>query len=127
MSAGFPTDTLAQFGASADALNATLTDRAATKGGRVGATRGIQAQLLSGREAVTMLHAVISQQFRNDPTFLAAWNFARRVNMKSGAVRMTGNAAVPMVSPIQASTPSSATTPSAEQGTSVARTVSAAA
>jgi hypothetical protein len=54
---------------------------------RVGATKGIEQEIQSGREAVTMLHAVISKQFVGDPTFLAAWNAARRVTGKPGSVR----------------------------------------
>jgi hypothetical protein len=95
VSAGFPADTLAQLGTSADALQSALLDRANTKVGRVGATKGIEQQVIAGREALAMLHAVISRQFANDPTFLAAWNAARRVNHKPGAVR--SGSAVPAV------------------------------
>jgi hypothetical protein len=95
VSAGFPADTIAQLGTSADALQSALLDRANTKVGRVGATKGIEQQVLVGREALAMLHAVISRQFATDPTFLAAWNAARRVNAKPGAVRSVGVAPVP--------------------------------
>jgi hypothetical protein len=67
--------------------NAALVDRANTKVSRVGATKGIEQEIQPGGEAVTMLHAVISRQFAGDPTFLAAWNAARRVTGKPDVVR----------------------------------------
>jgi hypothetical protein len=85
---GFPADTIAQLAAAADAVQNALVERANTKVTRVGATKGIQEQLRTGREAVAMLHAVISKQFAGDPTFLAGWRAARRVTSKPGAVRL---------------------------------------
>ena len=84
---GFPADAIEQLVLATDALEAAIVGRANIRVARVGATKGIESQLLSGREAVTMLHAVISRQFADDPTFLAAWDAARRVKAKSGAVR----------------------------------------
>jgi hypothetical protein len=69
---------------------------------RVGATRGIEEQLRTGREAVAMLHAVLSNQHGDDPTFLAAWRSARRVVAKPGAVRLPASviALVPTPAPV---------------------------
>jgi hypothetical protein len=89
---GFPADTIAQLAAAADALGESLVERANTRVRRVGATKGIEADLLSGREAVAMLHAVIGKQFAGDATFLAEWRAARRVVGKPGAVRAIAGA-----------------------------------
>lgn len=93
---GFPADTIAQLASAADAVQNALVERANTKVGRVGATRGIEEQLRSGREAVAMLHAVIGKQFGGDPTFLAAWRAARRVVAKPGAVRLLAGFTTPV-------------------------------
>jgi hypothetical protein len=84
---GFPSDTIAQLEACANALQSSLEERANTKVGRVQATKGIDQQVQSGRDAVAMLHAAISRQFANDPTFLTAWDAARRIVAKPGRVR----------------------------------------
>ncbi|MDB4913909.1 MAG: hypothetical protein JWM95_1553 [Gemmatimonadetes bacterium] len=84
---GFPPDAIDQLGASADALLRALTDHANMKVARVGSTKGIEEQLKLGREAVEMLHAVISRQYAGDEAFLARWNAARRVTSKPGLAR----------------------------------------
>lgn len=85
---GFPADTVTQLGDAATAVDGALTDRANTKVHRVGATKGISEQALRGREAVTMLNAVISKQFVRDKTFLAGWRTARRIVAKPGVARV---------------------------------------
>lgn len=84
---GFPADVLTQLGAAADALEAALVDRANAKVGRITATKGIAERLQAGREAVAMLHAVVSRQLASNPTLLAGWNGARRVTSKPGVAR----------------------------------------
>ena len=84
---GFPADAVTQLGAAADALEAALTDRANAKVGRVTATRGIAEEIKDGREALAMLHAVVSRQLTSNPTLLAGWNSARRVTSKPGVAR----------------------------------------
>ena len=104
---GFPADTITQLAAAADAVNAVVVERANTKVGRIFATRGIEEQLRSGREAVSMLHAVLGRQFAGDHTFLAAWRAARRVVGKPGAVRVPADSAVPVRIPDGVTTPAS--------------------
>lgn len=86
--AGFPADTVAQLGAAAASLENAITERANAKVRRVGSTKGIQEELLKGREAVAMLNAVVSKQFVGDKTFLAAWRAAHRVTSKPGIARV---------------------------------------
>jgi hypothetical protein len=84
---GLPNDTVAELNTAADALDTAITDRANTKVGRVKATNGIGEELKLGKEAVGMLSAVITRQFADDKTFLAAWRAARRVTLKIGGLR----------------------------------------
>jgi hypothetical protein len=101
---GFPADTIAQLTAAADAVSAAVTERANTKVNRTNTTKGIEEAILDGREAVGMLHAVISKKFAGDPALLAGWHTARRVAAKPGVPRGTaGKSAVP-VAPASATT-----------------------
>jgi hypothetical protein len=84
---GLPADTPKQLADAADELQGLITARAASKVSRVGTTKAVMEHLMAGKEAVMILHAIISKQFANDPTFLAGWNNARRVQSKLGAVR----------------------------------------
>ncbi len=104
---GFPADTLTQLAVAADSVNAVVVERANTKVGRVFATRGIQEQLRSGREAVSMLHAVLGRQHAGDHTFLAAWRAASRVVSKPGAVRVRADSAAAVKIPDGVTTPAS--------------------
>ena len=97
---GFPADTVTQLGAAADALETALTDRANAKVGRVSATKGIAEEIKDGREAVAMLHAVVSRQLVSNPTLLAGWNNARRVITKPGFAR--GTPITPVAPPVAA-------------------------
>src|SRR4051812_27384494 len=74
---GMPADTPKQLADIADELQSLITGRAAAKVARVGTTKSMVQHLMAGKEAVTILHAIISKQFANDPTFLAGWNNAR--------------------------------------------------
>jgi hypothetical protein len=114
---GFPADAVAQLGAAADALSATVAERANTKVRRVGATKGIAEELRRGGEAAAMLHAVIHNQFTGDATFLAGWNAARRVAGKPGVVHTVAVAPVSVPLSLTATPPSpaNATNPSAAQ------------
>jgi hypothetical protein len=52
----------------------------------VRATRDIREHVLRGRQAIAMLHAVVSNQLGDDATFMTGWNAARRVGRKIGGV-----------------------------------------
>lgn len=87
VAAGFPADTLAKFTATIDALADAIAQRGHFRHVRVGSTKGIEQQLVLGREAVKLIDAVVAQQFAFDETFLAAWASASRIDMKAGSVR----------------------------------------
>jgi hypothetical protein len=96
---GFPADTIAQLTAAADAVSAAVAERANTKVNRTAATKGIAEAILDGREAVAMLHALISKQFARDPALLAGWHTARRVVAKPGVPRGAAGTSVAPVAP----------------------------
>lgn len=98
---GFPADTIAQLSAAAAAVSDALEDRANTRVRRVGSTKGIESTLQHGRDAVGMLHAVLSKQFAHDATFLAAWRSARRVTNKVGAPRGFAGVPLPLTTPLR--------------------------
>lgn len=97
---GFAADAVDSLAAAADAVEAAVLERANAKVRRVGATKGVEQQLLAGREAVTMLHAVIRSQHASDPIFLAAWDAARRVTSKMGPARVPAAGGVPTGAPV---------------------------
>jgi hypothetical protein len=92
VSNGFPPDTITQLVAAADAVSSAMAERASTHVRRVGATKAIEQQLRRGREAVSVLKAVVGKQAAGDLAFLAGWRAAHRVAAKSGPTR-TGAAA----------------------------------
>ena len=85
---GFPADTITQLMAAADAVSSTMAERAGTHVRRVGATKGIEEQLRRGREAVSVLRAVVGKQAAGDLVMLAGWRVAHRVTAKSGPTRV---------------------------------------
>jgi hypothetical protein len=92
VSNGFPSDTVTQLVAAADAVSSAMAERAGMHVRRVGATKGIEAQLRRGREAVAVLKAVVGKQAAGDLVMLAGWRVAHRVTAKSGPSRVAGGA-----------------------------------
>lgn len=90
---GFPPDTITQLVAAADAVSSAMAERSSTHVRRVTATKGIDAQLRRGREAVRILKATVGKQAAGDVAFLAGWRVAHRVTAKSGATRVAAGAA----------------------------------
>jgi hypothetical protein len=104
--AQFPTDSVQQLGAAADALHATLDSRAAARSRMVVATAGVRQELALGREAVAMLDPIVTRRLAGRTDLLAGWRSAKRVTlMPQSAV-----AAVPPVSPVAGTTPAHAAT-----------------
>src|SRR6185369_11461552 len=64
--AGLSPDFLAQLQGAADTLNATLTNRGATRSAQSGATAGLNAETTRGREVVKVLDSLIEPQFGGD-------------------------------------------------------------
>jgi hypothetical protein len=112
---GFAPDAVQQLGAAANTLQTAITDVQNTRVARIGATKGIRAQLVRGRDAVHMLDAVVTKPLSGNPALLAGWRSAKRVTARPVSasvpvvVPATGSAAKPAV----AATPTSAVAPGA--------------
>lgn len=116
VNSGFPPNTITQLLAAADAVSATLVERAGTHVRRVGATKGIEQQLRRGREAVRVLSAVVGKQAAGDPVLLASWGAASRVVAKSGPTRaVAGAPAVAVTAPVRVAPPAAAVVAPATQ------------
>ena len=108
---GFPADTLATLGSTADALEASIVSGSNAKATRAGSTARIGQQIALGREAVAMLNAVIIKQFAGDPGVLADWKLAKTVTKKPGTVRVSAVPSVSTAAPAPAPTAVATSTP----------------
>lgn len=79
--AGLPADFIDQLVAAADAMTATLDDRAQNRSAQRGATTGLKAKLSAGRKIVHVLDAFVRTALKDDPTLLSAWNGVKRVRV----------------------------------------------
>jgi len=80
-SAGLPADFIEQLVAAADAMTASIDDRAQNRSAQRGATTGLKAKLSAGRKIVHVLDAFVQTALKDDPTLLSAWNGAKRVRV----------------------------------------------
>ena len=101
---GMPADSPRELADAADELQGVITARASSKVSRVTSTKAMQEQLVAGKEAVTILHAIITKQFGKDATFLAGWNRARRIQEKPGTPRKPKDVTASDVAPAPVAT-----------------------
>ena len=87
--AGLPADFLARLSTASNALNASLTNRGNTAGNQVGATAGIKAETVRGRETVRVLDALVEPQLAGNAVLLVQWNSAKRFGGKSTGISST--------------------------------------
>ena len=59
---GLPADTAQQLANAAEELQGAITARSSSNVARIGATTAIKEQLVAGREAVQILHAILSKR-----------------------------------------------------------------
>jgi hypothetical protein len=78
--AGRPQDFLAQLDAVVAALGDSGRGQARNVGARVGATRGIEAELKRGRTAIELIDTMVRSAFARDAVTLGAWSVARRIS-----------------------------------------------
>jgi hypothetical protein len=102
--AQFPTDSVKELGAAAEALHVTLDARTAALSQRVIATAGVRQELALGREAVAMLDPVVIKRLAGRTDLLAGWRSAKRVTLMPQSVVV----AVPPMSPLAGTTPAPA-------------------
>jgi len=83
----FPADCLAQLGAAADAVEASIKARSAQTLQRVNATQDVETAVNRGRAIVMRLDARISRLIAHDPALVEEWRVAKRVVKKPGVPR----------------------------------------
>jgi hypothetical protein len=104
VSAGFASDTVDKLRASADALDQAIQQRIESHGRRKASSDSIDHVLQQGRDAVTVLDALITQHLKSDHPLLATWKSESRIQDKPGRVR-TKPVVEPTVTPVTPVTP----------------------
>jgi len=84
---GLPTDFVQQLEASATSLKQSLDARGRARGARVGATRGLEAELALGRRVVDIMDATLTRVLRLQPSRFAEWQQVKRVTQRGTASR----------------------------------------
>ena len=93
ISAGLPTDFIAQLRAATTALVAAVAERNQNRGKRGGATTGLKQKLGRARRIVHVLDAFIQTALKDDQVLLSSWNIVKRVR------RNTNRPATPAAPP----------------------------
>ena len=101
--AQFPTGSVQQLSAAADALDKALTDRATAQSERVGATAGVKQELALGREAVAKLDPIVLKKLAGQKDLLARWRQAKRVTLTPQLPAIPVVAPATVVPPVPAS------------------------
>lgn len=95
---GLPQSFAADLTAAADALVGARDEHTASRAARRGATSGLRASLVRGRQVVRILDALVSKALKDDPALLAGWKNVKRVVHPPGrravAAAATGSAPV---------------------------------
>lgn len=86
---GRPADFAAQLTGAADAMMASLRDRARTQHVRRGATSGVRGTVREAGVLLRALDTLVKAAIRKDPARLAAWTAAKRLRQPSSAGRIT--------------------------------------
>ena len=84
---GLPTDFVQQLEASATSLKQSLDARGRARGARVGATRGLEAELALGRRVVDIMDATLTRVLRLQPSRFAEWQQVKRVTQRGTVSR----------------------------------------
>jgi hypothetical protein len=94
ISAGLPTDFIAQLRAATTAMVASVAERNQNRGKRGGATTGLKQKLGRARRIVHVLDAFIQTALKDDQALLSSWNIVKRVR------RNTNRPATPATPPV---------------------------
>lgn len=97
--AGLSADFVEQLAAAADAMTASLDERAQSRSARSGATTGLKARLSAGRRIVHVLDAFVRTALKDDPALLSAWNTVKRVRVIPPTPTLVTNPSAPAVTP----------------------------
>ena len=93
-----PSNFLGQLQASVDAFERALRERASGRDRRVAARARFEASMDEGVRAIRRLNAIVPNKLNDDPTGIATWNLARRVDygrVRRGAAATSGRTADP--------------------------------
>jgi len=93
ISAGLPTDFIAQLRAATTAMVAAVAERNQNRGKRGGATTGLKQKLGRARRIVHVLDAFVQTALKDDQVLLSSWNIVKRVR------RNTNRPATPAAPP----------------------------
>jgi hypothetical protein len=110
ISAGLPTDFIAQLRAATTAMVASVAERNQNRGKRGGATTGLKQKLGRARRIVHVLDAL-----KDDQVLLSSWNIVKRVRRNTN--RPATPATPPVVPPVTPPVTPSATPPVAPPAT----------
>jgi hypothetical protein len=112
--AKFPVDFLDRFAEAADAIAATMQERAARNKDRSGASKEIQAALQQGRTALAELDALVSHLILGNARLEEEWRVATRITKSTGTRSRTAAApSVPTASMSANDAPTTLTAPAA--------------
>ena len=93
IAAGLAPDFITQLQGATDALKASLTTPSTRRRKAIGATAGVKKAIISGRQAIHVLDALISIALKHDPVRLAQWKSAKRVKKARTITSTTTNPA----------------------------------
>jgi len=115
ISAGLPTDFIAQLNAATDAMLSEVSQRTQNRGKRGTATTDLKRKLGRARRIVHVLDAFIKTALKDEPGLLSGWNIVKRVRRTTNQPETPSPATPPATPPAQpaASAPSAAGTPAA--------------
>lgn len=103
---GLPSTFLDDFKAALTKIESSLSDREQNLRRRVSATKGLAVEERNGRLVLSVLDALVAQAVGNNEPALRAWQSARRIRRRPGAVT-----SAPTTSTSANTTPASTTTP----------------
>jgi hypothetical protein len=96
VSAGLPSDFIAQLNAATTAFVSAVNERTQNRGKRGGATKGLKQKLGAARKVVHVLDAFVQTALKDDSALLANWNMVKRVRRIANRPTSTAPATPPI-------------------------------
>jgi hypothetical protein len=108
VTAGLPTDFIAQLKGAADAMVRSVSDRKETRGRLSGATKGLATTISSALKLVSVIDAMVTTALVDDPALLANWKVVKRVRRVSAHAPDEKTPPAPVTLPPNANVPGAA-------------------
>jgi hypothetical protein len=102
---GMPSTFLDLFQAAIAKLEASLEEREKSRTQRIGATKGLDVEEKNGRTVLRVLDALMQQALRDNESLMRAWESARLIRRRSGAVTAPAGAPTSTGGDVSAATP----------------------